>query len=606
MPVVDLPIITYFDTARFKQFNPTDAVNWTLNQSELGKKKVAMYPEMGRRHVRYLNENKLVFGAEPRNEVKTINYSYYVVANSIIRVDNNFNETVITIPVELTTQAGDIFFDFIVNGSIVYACFADGQHLYIYREDTQEFGIATTTHINPLYIKVFGSRLLLGSPTSAAFFLSQILLGDPTQPFNTFLANVMVNTGSVPNVFAQEVDLIRQFAVKDNTLYIFTAFSIGIWSDTPSAVTDDTGTTTTFPFKKNSSAQCNVGLADNAANTVDTSFDYIAWLGQYKNGLVQPMRMKGNTPEVMQGEAMDVLLQRLTNRQKLSPNNTIIYDGFLYEYENRIFYRLSGGLFDPTGFLDKITDSFSTQFNFRLEKWSRCAELNGGRSRIRKHLYFANRHLVTVLGDGTVYDMAGQYYVNERRNPAQANAQAIDAYIVEPFRQEAVTPLINVDHFEPDDVTNSEFETQYVEIDFVFGESFINYSDEPFENTTFIIAENEGADSKPIYIIAENSVEGEPVFIITEDGNFPTTESPTYNTLFKPHIELYWSDDGGITFASADVREFSVQGQYQWRMRWYELGTSRNRCYKLVCVSPVPIVVLGGWMSGHRISGGAD
>jgi len=86
----------------------------------------------------------------------------------------------------------------------------------------------------------------------------------------------------------------------------------------------------------------------------------------------------------------------------------------------------------------------------------------------------------------------------------------------------------------------------------------------------------------------------------------PSFDDNHYCALFKPHIELYYSDDGGVTFLSADVREFSQLGQYQWIMRWNELGTSRNRCYKLICVSSAPIVILGGVRSTRRASGGAN
>ena len=41
-------------------------------------------------------------------------------------------------------------------------------------------------------------------------------------------------------------------------------------------------------------------------------------------------------------------------------------------------------------------------------------------------------------------------------------------------------------------------------------------------------------------------------------------------------------------------------------MRWNELGTSRNRCYKLVCVSGAPIVILGAVRNTRRASGGAN
>ena len=71
-------------------------------------------------------------------------------------------------------------------------------------------------------------------------------------------------------------------------------------------------------------------------------------------------------------------------------------------------------------------------------------------------------------------------------------------------------------------------------------------------------------------------------------------------------MSLYFSDDGGISFNYADNLEFSQLGVYQWRMRWYQLGPSRNRVYKLVCVSPAPIVVLGGVMEVKRSSGGGN
>jgi len=57
----------------------------------------------------------------------------------------------------------------------------------------------------------------------------------------------------------------------------------------------------------------------------------------------------------------------------------------------------------------------------------------------------------------------------------------------------------------------------------------------------------------PIYVVAENGTD----FLITEDGNTPQINELTYNQIFKPHIELYWSDDGGISFFPADVLEFS-------------------------------------------------
>ncbi len=205
---------------------------------------------------------------------------------------------------------------------------------------------------------------------------------------------------------------------------------------------------------------------------------------------------------------------------------------------------------------------------------------------------------MTVQDDPAVYHMAGNIYHNELVNPAQPNHQAPDAFIKYPFRYELVTKQIFEDDY-------SEFITDYVEIDFVFGDQTFYKSMAPFLNTTFVVAED-STDVAPIYVITEDSDRANPTFVITEDGNTPTFDDNTYYALFKPHIELYYSNDGGITFNSADLREFSQLGQYRWRMRWYELGASRNRCYKLVCISSAPIVILGGDQVRRRASGGAN
>ena len=245
------------------------------------------------------------------------------------------------------------------------------------------------------------------------------------------------------------------------------------------------------------------------------------------------------------------------------------------------------------GDLDIEQAANSVEFNFATGKWGRVIELNGERNRIQKHIYFNNIHLVIVQGDPAIYQMAGNIYYNETINSAQTNPQAPDAFLKFPMRYELVTRQI----FLPD---YSEFLDEYVEIDFVFGNQTFYRSNAPFLNTVFIVGENSTPDV-PIYMLSETDQ-----FIITEDSGTPTFDDNHYFALFKPYVELYYSDDGGETFIYADVREFSPLGQYRWRMRWYELSTSRNRCYKLVCVSSAPIVILGGVRNTRRISGGSN
>jgi hypothetical protein len=302
----------------------------------------------------------------------------------------------------------------------------------------------------------------------------------------------------------------------------------------------------------------------------------------------------------MDTQAINVLLEQTASNNELNPFLSGNADGFLYQYENTIFYRAVAGLYMNFGDLDILESANAIEYNFDTNTWSRVIELNGERNRIQKHVYFNNIHYVIVEDDAAIYQMAGNIYYNELLNPDRTSDQAVDAFNPYPMRYELVTQQI----FAPD---YSEFFDDYVEIDFVFGfETFI-YSNSPFLNTTFIIAEDSDTDGNPIYVIDEDPDSGgDPVYMITEDSNFPTFYDQTYNALVKPHIELYYSDDGGVSFITADNRTFSQLGQYQWRMRWYQLGASRNRCYKLVCVSSAAIVVLGAVRNTRRASGGAN
>jgi len=598
------PIIGSYNQQRFKQWSPEDNANWYIATAENTKEQFAMYPVMGRSHFNFNGVNQLVFGSEPRGIFKTIKYFYVVDGNTIYRYDKNWNQVALGGD-PLQTIAGDVYFTFLVVFSTVYACFVDDEFIYIYQEDSVN-GLQQITDPNapgifqingvttkPGFIAAFGNRITVSVANSSQFVLSAInLIGNGSTTFDP--ATCFTNADG--QVFALEGGIIGQMGVLNNTLYIFTDYTTGVWSNITAVFS---GTGVTFPWKKNSTYDWNFGIAN--PQSLDIDFGIMVFLAQNSDGLLQFMTSSGDQPRKLEpSKAIDTLLQKYTN--KFGSNNPFVADdssGFLYQYENTIFYRMSGGDYFDDQILDQTINANSIEYNFETKEWHRCIELNGERNRIQFHQYFNNLHLVTVIGENTIYQMSGQFYFNEIRNPDQPNPQALDAYIAYPFRYERVTPIIYLKDY-------SEFETEFVQIDFVWGESNIHYSTEPFLNTQFLIAETNGSDGQPQYLIAEDpDSDGQPVYLIAEGSNTPTLADLTYNYLYNPQVELFYSDDGGVSFNSADVREFSQSGIYSWRMRWYQLSTSRNRVYKLICVSPVPIVILGATMNVRRISGGA-
>lgn len=588
MAIEQLPIFCYYDRQRFTQFGAMDCANWYGISVASGKKKQALYPTMGRKHIRVLNQNRMIFNGQPRFEYKTIDYAYVIDGTQVYQIDSFFNAKLIG-EVSLT---GKVWFAYLPVGNIVYAMLTDEENIYVITENGTSVTYATVTDANapggsttggkPQYVAAFGNRFTVNIKGTPDYFLTQINLAGNVGTYFT------VNGAAL---FNRATGIIQQFAVLHSQLYIFNNFSCDIWANIITQITV-AGVTREFPWKINTSYNWDYGLADPLSLSVD--FGRMVWLARNSNGLVSFMASTGQVPEDISSQAINVLLENsLNDTGVLSPFLLGNSDGFLYQYENTIFYRVSAGLYTSNQILDFDENAACIEFNFETKTWGRVIELNGERCRIQKHVYFSNKHLVTVQGDPAIYEMAGNLYFNELRNTAQPNTQAPDAFNKYPFRYELITQQICNDDY-------SEFIDDYVQIDFVFGDKTFYQSNAPFLNTVYLVDET-STPSSPVYLLTEDDA-----FIIAEGSNTPSFDDNHYNALFKPHIELYYSDDGGVTFLSADLREFSPLGEYRWLMRWYELGTSRNRCYKLVCVSSAPIVILGAVRNTRRSSGGAN
>lgn len=588
--IEQLPIFCYYDVQRFTQFGAMDCANWYGIQVESAKKQQALYPAMGRQHIETLNKNRLVYTQQPSSIYKSIDYLYVVAGTTVYQIDRFYNSETLSISLALGAQ---IWWATLAVGNIVYNMLTDEHNIFVITENGSAVSTAVVTDANapggsvtggkPLYVAAFGNRFVVSKAGTPEFYLSQLFLaGTPSSYFTDPSLNASLN--------GRASGIVGQFAVLHNQLYILCDYVTDVWSNIVTQITVG-NVTLEFPWKINTSYNFDYGISDPHSLSVD--FGRMVWLAKNSTGLVSFMMSQGQTPQDISSQAINVLLENSRNEENVSPFLIDEVDGFLYQYENTIFYRVGAGTYTDLDELDINKNASSIEYNFDTGKWSRLIELNGQRNRIQKHAYFNNTHLVIVQNDSAIYQMAGNLYHNETRNPKQPDAQATDAFLKFPMRYELVTKQI----FLPD---YSEFMDEYVEIDFVFGNKTFYKSIAPYLNTEFIISDASTPDT-PIYMVTEDEK-----YIIAEIGNTPTFDDNHYSTLFKPYIELYYSDDGGETFIYADVREFSALGVYRWRMRWNELGCSRNRCYKLVCVSSAPIVILGAVRNTRLVSGGAN
>ncbi len=588
--IEQLPIFCYYDRQRFTQFGAMDCANWYGIKVDSGKNQQALYPCMGRQHVRFLNQNRLIFNAQPRAAYKSINYLYVVDGTTVYQFDRFYNRKTLGITVAL---GGPIWFATLAVDTTVYNMMTDGEHIFVITENGTNVTAEVVTDPNapggsttggkPLYVAAFGDRFVVSVADTPNFYLAQAFMAGNANTYFTDPTFAAALNGRASGV-------IGQFAVLHNQLYILCDFTTDVWANIITQFTVG-GATREFPWKLNSSYNLDYGIAD--PNSLSVDFGRMVWLARNSNGLVSFMMNNGQGAKDISSQAINVLLENSTHSDTLSPFLSNEVDAFLYQYENTIFYRAAAGQFLNFGDLDILDNANCIEYNFETEQWGRAIELNGERNRIQKHVYFNNQHLVTVQDDPAIYAMAGNIYHNELRNTDQPNAQADDAFLKYPMRYELVTKQIYLPDY-------SEFEDEYVEIDFVFGNKTFYKSTAPFLNTVYVVKDGEPPES-PVFVIDEDGK-----FIIQEGTNTPIFDDNHYNALFKPHLELYYSDDGGETFLQADLREFSPLGAYRWRMRWYELACSRNRCYKLVCVSSAPIVILGAVRNTMRVSGGAN
>jgi hypothetical protein len=62
-----------------------------------------------------------------------------------------------------------------------------------------------------------------------------------------------------------------------------------------------------------------------------------------------------------------------------------------------------------------------------------------------------------------------------------------------------------------------------------------------------------------------------------------------------PQVILDWSDDGGHTWSNQHWKSLGKIGTFLTRVRWLQLGMSRNRVYRITVSDPIKTVILGAY-----------
>lgn len=181
MSVQKLPIECFYDKQRFTQFGSQDCANWYMVSAPTGKSQVALYPAMGRKHIHFLNQNKLIFEEEPRGWFRSIDYVYAVVGAQVIQIDRFYNQRVL-VNSDFNRTSGAVWFAYLSVGTTVYCMLTapsiGGRKVFIIVEDGSNSQMVTVsdpnTPDNPLYVAAFGNRFTVSNGDTAEFYLARI------------------------------------------------------------------------------------------------------------------------------------------------------------------------------------------------------------------------------------------------------------------------------------------------------------------------------------------------------------------------------------------------------------------------------------------------
>ena len=337
MPVENLPIFTSFNVQRFTQYGSMDCANWYGLQVEDTKKIQALYPAMGRQHVNFFGQNKLIFTNEPSASFKTFNYAYYIVGTSVIAV-NRFYDTFMIGSVSLGATC---WFDYLTVQTTTYAMLTDGTFSYLITEAPMLTGITMqqitdpNKPTNPTYVRAFGNRFVVSEGNTPLYFLTDVNLANALTPGPLVDVNTIFSPFGGAALFGTAAAIIRQMAVLHNQLYLFYDFTTDVYANIAQQITIG-GATTEFPFKLNTSYNFDFGIAD--PNTLSVGFGMMAWLARNQEGTEQFMISEGQKPVNISTDAINVLLEHSRHASGESPYLLGETDGFLYQYENTVFY----------------------------------------------------------------------------------------------------------------------------------------------------------------------------------------------------------------------------------------------------------------------------
>jgi hypothetical protein len=466
------------------------------------------------------------------DHTSTVYNRLYAVVGSLIVY---FNEALVPQMVgELTTTTGEVF---IAENTAGQVAFSDGQHIYIYDQNTAVFSIAqSATQLTP-------TQILAPLDFKPGFLSFQntyfICASIGTNEWRLCLPNNGLIWPTLPAYVGQlttkpdTVQAVIPMPGRGNMTFVMGNTVAEQWTFQGGAV---------FPWTRNNSISIDYGCI--SPGSIAYQGNYIVWVGISEEAGPVIMYTTGSDITEVSTDGIDYLLSTLTAPEDCS--------GFLVKLDGHLFYQVTFK-----------TDNLTLALDLTNNKFFTITDENMNFHPARKIVFFNNTYYFVSFNDGNLYAFGTQYTTYQYQN---MSGEIPRVRICSPIRLPSQRPLI------------------FKSLGFTIEQGQPNTVITTFPE--YMITEDTG-----VRMLTEDGLNE----MITENS-FPTPDSPIVTNM---EVFLAISRDGGETFGNSVSLNMNFTGKRKSRFIFQRLGRANDFTPRLQFVGSSRYVVGSGQIEAY-------
>jgi hypothetical protein len=449
-----------------------------------------------------------------------------------------FNEALVPQVVGLlTTTTGEVF---IAENTAGQVAFSDGQHIYIYDQNTAVFSIAqsiTDLTADPLVGFTLDFKPGFLSFQNTYFICASIGMNE----WRLSLPNNGLFWPTLPAYIGQlttkpdTVQAVVPMPGRGNMTFVMGKTVAEQWTFQGGSI---------FPWTRNNSISIDYGCI--SPGSIAYQGNYIVWVGISEEAGPVIMYTQGSDITEVSTDGIDYLLSTLTAPEDCS--------GFLVKLDGHLFYQVTFK-----------TDNITLALDLTNNKFFTITDENMNFHPARKIVFFNNTYYFVSFNDGNLYAFGTQYTTYQYQN---MTGEIPRVRICSPIRLPSQRPLI------------------FKSLGFTIEQGQPNF-------------DNPGNIGFTDFMITEETDD----FMLTEDGlNLMITEDSDGSTVTvtrNMEVFLAVSRDGGETFGNAVSLNMNLTGKRKSRFIFQRLGRANDFTARLQFVGFSRYVVGPGQVDAY-------